>query len=445
MRIQHLKISNILGIEELEFDAGKFNEVSGPNGAGKTSVLEAVKAALGQGHDATLLRKGAEQGEVVLVLDDGTAIRRRVKAGASDTQVKQGGKLMTKPGTVIAGLIDALSVNPVDFLRATKKDRARVLLEAMPIKVDRNRLHAISGLDVVNAEDRHGLEVIDAVRKEVYEARTGTNRAVSEKEATIAQLTAAMPDAPAGVEGDEGSYQAQIDAETQKRDAEYQRIDTKLAGLETKHAADVNAIKDELQAAIDRLRAEAQQKIDGLQSTLQASRDAAGKQRALTTQRWNDATAPLRAAQAAIASNRDAAAKRRVAQETIATMTAELQVLAETAAKQTEALSQIDAYKLELLSKLPIPGVEVVGGEITRGGISFDRLNTAQQVGIAVEIAKLRSGSLGVVCVDGIELLNSESYNAFRDQALASGLQMFVSRVTDDPEMSIIVSEGNDN
>ena len=72
MRISHLKISNILGIDELEFDAGKFNEVSGPNGAGKTSVLEAVKAALGQGHDATLLRKLAalDAGTGPLFYDD---------------------------------------------------------------------------------------------------------------------------------------------------------------------------------------------------------------------------------------------------------------------------------------------------------------------------------------------------------------------------------------
>ena len=441
MRIQHLRISNILGISELEFDAGTFNEVSGPNGAGKTSVLEAVKAALGQGHDATLLRKGAEQGEVVLVLDDGTAVRRRVKAGASDTQVRQDGKLLAKPGTVLAGLIDALSVNPVDFLRATKKDRARVLLEAMPIKADRKRLYDITGLDVVNAGERHALEVIDAVRREVYDGRTGTNRAVKEKEATIAQLTAAMPAAPGGVEGDEGSLQSQIDAATATRDAEYQRIDTKLSGLERTHNSSVQQVKDDLQAAIDRLRAEAQAKIDTMNASFAATRDAAGKQRALTTQRWNETLAPLRAAQSAIAANRDAAAKRRVAQETIATMEAELQALSETAAKQSAALDAIDAYKAELLASLPIPGVEVVGGEITRDGVVFDRLNTAQQVQIAVEIARLRAGKLGVVCVDGIELLNTESYEEFRRQALASGLQMFVSRVTDDKEMSLTISE----
>lgn len=441
MRIAQLRISNILGIDELEFDAGQFNEVSGPNGAGKTSVLEAVKAALGTGHDATLLRKGAEQGEVVLVLDDGTSIRRRVKTGASDTQVKRDGKLVNKPGTTIASLIDALAVNPVDFLRATKKDRARVLLESMPIKADRNRLHKISGLDVINTDERHGLEVIDATHAAVYEARTVTNRAVKDREATIEQLQAAMPELPGGVEGDEDQLRAQLQNEIDAINAENQRITTKLGKLEQDAQGKVLAIREKLAADIQALRNAAATEEQAVNAEMERTRGLAAAQR---TKSNDDSVArqqPLRDAINAIASNRDAAAKRRVTQETIATMEAEAQQLRETAARQTAALDQINAYKAELLAGLPIPGLEVVGGEILRYGVAFDRLNTAQQVQIAVEIAKLRAGSLRVVCVDGIELLNSQSYEAFKAQAIEAGLQMFVSRVTDDEGMSVHVSE----
>ncbi|MNE63998.1 hypothetical protein D3C80_1593820 [compost metagenome] len=81
---------------------------------------------------------------------------------------------------------------------------------------------------------------------------------------------------------------------------------------------------------------------------------------------------------------------------------------------------------------MPIPGLEVRDGEVFRNGITFDRLNTAQQVDIAVEIAKLRAGELGVICVDGIEALNSQAFDEFRERALQSGLQLFVSRVSDE-------------
>ena len=85
MQISHLTIRNILGIDELELSPQGFTQISGPNGTGKTSVLEAIKSALSAGHDATLLRHGAEKGEIVLVLDDGLEVTKTVKPSASTT------------------------------------------------------------------------------------------------------------------------------------------------------------------------------------------------------------------------------------------------------------------------------------------------------------------------------------------------------------------------
>ena len=50
------------------------------------------------------------------------------------------------------------------------------------------------------------------------------------------------------------------------------------------------------------------------------------------------------------------------------------------------------------------------------------------------ETAKLllRAGKLGVICCDGLELLDSAAFAEFQKQALDSGLQLFVSRVSDD-------------
>jgi len=78
MRLAHVRIHNILGIDELEFDAGAFTVIEGRNGGGKTSVLEALKSVVRGGEDVTLLRKGAAEGEVVWLFDDGTQARKRV-------------------------------------------------------------------------------------------------------------------------------------------------------------------------------------------------------------------------------------------------------------------------------------------------------------------------------------------------------------------------------
>lgn len=431
LNIAHLKISNILGIEDLEFSPGGFNTIDGKNGQGKTSVLEAIKAATGTGHDATLLRKGAEVGEVVLVLDDGAKINKRVTAAGSKTDVIDAdGAKVKKPAEFFRTLVDSLSVNPIEFLSAPKKDRVKVLLEAMPIKVDVERLEKISGLQAIDDGSVHGLAIIDDIRARVFSDRTGTNRAVKEKDNTINQLTLAMPEAPGGVEGSEDELRIQVEAATVAKDTELTRIRDKLDDLRSECQTAVDAIRTRTQEAIDKIKADAHAEAAALTTKLATTEGLAGTQREKTIQKHTDIVTPLNQALESIRANRTAHAKREQAQETIKLMEVELNDLTLDAAAQTKAIEDIDAYKLELLAALPIPGVVVTDGEIYRDGVVFDRLNTAQQVGIAVEIAKLRSGDLGICCVDRLECLDPEAFEAFREQVTASDLQLFVTTVS---------------
>ena len=247
MKISKIRISNILGIDELEFSPGKYTELSGSNGSGKTSVLEAIKAALSGGHDATLLRKGADKGEVVLVLDDGTEITKRVTSTGSDTKVKQDGKTVSRAVEAIRKLTDLVSINPVEFLTAAKKDRVQILLESMPVQIDTAKLSQISGFTVDAGLQVAGLAAVDAIRQKVYDERTVTNRLAKEKRATITQLAQAMPSAPAGVTGSEDDICKQVDAATAARDAELERMRIKMDG-----------IKEDNQRQIDEIRASAQ-------------------------------------------------------------------------------------------------------------------------------------------------------------------------------------------
>lgn len=441
LHISHLKISNILGIDELEFSPEGFNDIRGKNGTGKTSVLEAIKAATGKGHDATLLRKGETKGEIVLVLDNGAEIKKRVGDARSTTDVVDAdGKKVGKPGEFMQSLVDTLSVNPVEFLSAPKKDRVKVLLEAMPIEVDLARLEKISGRPPFQDESISGLALIDFVRKEVFEERTGTNRAVKEKDNTINQLRLAMPEVPGGVEGSEDELRAQVDAATTAKDSELNRVRDKLDGLRAENQTKVDALRASLQTTMDDIKAKAQTALDEAKAASQAEVDAlnaafaeterkAGIQREKTIQAHTDKVTPLNQTLESIKTNRSAHAKREQAQTTIKQMETELEDLATDVAAQTKALTDIDAYKIELLASLPIPGVEVIDGEIYRNGVVFDRLNTAQQVTIAVEIAKLRAGELGVCCVDRLECLDPEAFEEFKAQILESGLQLFVTTV----------------
>ena len=434
MQISHIKISSILGIDELEFAAGQFNEFSGRNGQGKTSALEAIKAAITpNGHDATLLRHGEEKGEVVLVLDDGTQLSKRVTANSSPLDVRdETGAKMKAPADVVRRLADSLSVNPVEFLRASKKDRVKVLLETMPIEVDTDKLSKLAGIKVTAQPGLHALGVIDLTRKQVYDDRTGTNRAVKEKEATINQLKLAMPDVPGDAVGSEDEIRAQVDELTTTKDAELDRVRTKLDDIKSKSQLAIDGIRTETQAKIDAIKTEGLAAVEAEQSRLREIEGKAGQQREITIKKHTDAVTPLNQTLESIKTNRSAHAKREQAMETIEQMETELDDLTLDAANQSAAIASIDQYKSDLLNSLPIPGLEVKDGEVFRNGIAFDRLNTAQQVGIAVEIAKLRAGELNIICVDGLELLDNAAFEAFKEQVLETGMQLFVSRVSDE-------------
>lgn len=431
MKISHIRISNILGLDELEFSPEGFTQISGPNGTGKTSILEAIKSVLATGHDATLLRKGADKGEVVLVLDDGMELSKSVTATGSTTSVRRDGKKLTRPAEAIKALTDSMSVNPVEFLLAPKKDRVKALLEAMPLEADTKHLSDLAGFPIKATPGVHALHVISQTYQQVYDERTGTNRAVKEKTATINQLEAAIPPAPAGVEGSEEELDAAIRTACDSRDTMHGKIAKKLDGLRVDTQTQIDAIRAKLQTDIDALKAAASTQVDAIKASLAEQEGKAAAARHAASEKCTAATTPLSQQLAIIRNDREASGRRQQTLDTIANMRTELETLTADAQTQTQALEAIENYKSELLASLPIPGLEVRDGEIFRDDVPFDRLNTAQQVDIAVELAKLRAADLGIVCVDRIECLDSASLEAFKEAALASGLQFFITRVGD--------------
>lgn len=422
MRVAHVRIQNILGLSEIEFSPTGWTEVSGANGAGKTSVLSAIRAALVGGHDATLLRQGTDRGEIVLVLDDGTEIKKRVTAAGSKTTVERAGAVLKSPATVIQQLADVLSVNPVEFLRAPDKQRVEVLLQTMPIEVSIDRLAEITGFVKFDGA-LSGLEQLESVRRAVFDNRTGVNRSLKDKTATVEQLRATLPTELPPEPPSDAELVGRLHQIDAARDAELQRIDGKLAELRAK--------KDEAVSVLEERIAEIRAQVMDLNETFAAMqvRADASKQAARADHQIARAEVEREVQTITLArSQRDRYAQ---TTETVAKLAGEVDGLRTEAEACSDALLNLDAYKVELLASLPIPGLEVRDGAIYRNGVAFDRLNTAQQVEVAVEIAKLRAGPLGLICVDGLELLDHGAYEAFRERAESSGLQMVVSRVSD--------------
>ena len=410
MRIAYLKISNILGHEDLEVTPGRYNEISGANGTGKTSVIEAIKAALKTGTDASLLRNGAEKAEIVILFDNGRKLSRKFNPTGSSSlsYIDPEGRPILKPQTDLDGLYDLTQINPLSFLSADKNDRAKILLDSIPLRLPFDEIETLlTELGFKMDLTGNPIRVIDKAQKQIFDERTIQNRLLKEKETTKDALIRTLP--PVTVSNP---------------DAMITEIETKLSYWETRFHEDTNSIHELKTAALLELQ---ERYNDEIRQTEEKYNNLLNDK----NQKYQDAIAAKNSELQELRSVKESAIRSQNIRDSINTFSAEAKIYEERSKSLTKAIDSLKAIKQGMLKDLPISGLEVIEGEVYRNGVSLDRLNTAQQIEIAVDIAKLRAGELGIICVDGIERFDSEALNLFQNKMIESGLQAFVTRVTD--------------
>lgn len=445
MKVREIEITNILGIDSLTIRPGALTVIEGRNASGKTSVLEALKAVLSGGHDPSLIRNGADESEVLITLADGIELWKRITPERSTLTVRhpQFGKI-SKSQAWLDKIVDSISLDPVAFLTAAPRDRVNILLEAIPMQVSAEQLGFLPAavLDGKNL-DGHALEVLGAIGKELYDQRTGVNRAAREKRATAAQISGTLPPAAPIAEGGwaqkveelRGTL-SELQSGTRKR-VEALREEARAAADAAKDACSkyVTEVNAELERRIAELRAEADRRKADVVAKRDAKITAANEHRDVLLAQEQAAYEPhlkelneqLGQARAMLEQETRAAQTRQFV-ERLQTDATDLERQSE---QLTEAMRQLDSVKASLLEKLPIADLEISGGDILVDGIQFDRVNESRRVRLAIEIARLRAGELSLIVVDNIERLDSASFEIFKAAALESGLQFIAAKVTD--------------
>lgn len=502
LRVTAVRAKEVLGARDLRLEPGKVTLLSGWNASGKSSALAAVQAALGGGSLAKLAHVGAEDPpEVVLVIDSSNGGPERYlveKTGADTVRVRArvgdsaAFEDVPRPQAWLSSLFDPNACNPIRFMRAADKDRTVLLLEALPLTLDRTRLAEILGTiaDVANElrpipEGLHALEELALLREEVFRTRTGVNRDQDGKakaaDQTRRATLASIPEDPVA---ELGAVQAKVEelagalaagqekAEADEKAARAAATTARKAEEAEVHASHEAAVAD-LSSGLWRADAEAQAELDRQIAALQAAHDSAKAERAkanahrvaVQTEAREGALGVIRATEtaalaaaalagkvalsalaetnaelvssrvrlAALQERSKSAHKARALHEQAAAFDREAEDLAAKAERLTNAIDALDDYRRSLAENLPIPGLEVKGKSILVGGVPYDQLNTAEQIRIAVEVTCLRAKGrrLPVVFVDGAEALDTPHFTIFCEALAKHDIQAFIGRVTD--------------
>lgn len=418
-RIESVFIRNIHGIERAEFPLGTFTVLQGDNGTGKSSVLQAISAVFEGGHDPKWIRAGASEGEIILTLSDGVTITATVKPDGTKREVRTSdGSIVSKPAAYIKALADGFSFDPVAFLQADKKDRAKYLLEAMPIVFTVQEIQ--DAVERIPAGSMN-LDAFHAYRAGLTEERRVLNVDRENLEGAISTLSKTLPD------GNDQDWAAEVTIQR-----------TRLEEFRVELATVKQGINAEADAAIAKINADTVAKIQALKDACAKDIETVRRlQQEETTKATVEIQSDIEATAVALAT---AEAKARAQAQSVSTKAAIDEYREKAKAKfyagerLTNAIKKLDALKARKLEDSPIPGLEVRDGEIFVNGVALDAINTQQQYFVAFQVAALAPGELGFMVCDRSESIVGKQWDDFCAAAAQSGFQVVAARsLPDEP------------
>lgn len=500
LTVTSIQIKDVLGAKQFALEPGRITVLKGANASGKSTALQALQAALSGGNLARLARvdpKGAEtEPEVVLVLDGPGSEEYRVERAGDKVKVRQrvgdtaAFEDVKRPQSWLTGLFDPNGSNPVKFLMAPDKDRALLLLEALPLKMPREELRGIiSGLEsgVLPAipVGLHPLEELGLIRDGVFRARTGVNRDKDGKakaaDQTRRNAPAVIPEDPKEViaqgevtvrtladdltRAEEIARAAESQAltaahttheiEEQKVKAAFTEAVRSMRADHDRNAAELRAsvekqIEEQRQAmenAIAGLRESDEAKLDQLDAQEEAANKSAREARAAAESGLAARRQELAKAQHELTMLRaqaDQASQARVLHQQAQQFEDEAALLAGESDRLTKMLEALDGFRRRLAEDIPIPGLEIDGKEIRVNAVPFEQMNTQARIDIAVQVATLRAKAcrLPVIFVDGAEALDSEHFRLLVQRLEQTGVQSFLCRVEDHPLQVETIGDG---
>lgn len=421
--IKRLEMYNALGIKEKIIEPGQITLIKGKNGSGKTSILEAIeKAIFNNERRAKFIKNGEDEAILLVEFDDGMRIERKIGATSSVKVEDSEGVRVSKPETFLKSLVGGFAFNPVDFLQEKPQAQTDLLLSTIPISVTPEQVEGWFGEAPAEVDySQHGVKVVKALEAYHYEKRHAANAELKKMESERETLKKQLP-LDYNPEQWKGATLKEIyDKISKAKDINFSisRASEFLDSAEEKKVL----IRKNAEEKIRMIQEQANQELRDVENKeTQAKQCLAGhavqdiaplEELAETTEKMK-ALLPL-------AENAERVS-REIAQAVKKQRAYESRVQLARSLPQT-LLESVDC---------PIEGLGIdQSGEITINGLPIKNLSTSQQIKLSLEIAKVTSGAMKLICIDRFESLDTEMQKSFLAQMEGDGFQYFVTQVTD--------------
>ena len=473
MKISKIKISNLFGIKEQTLD-GKSVEISGSNGMGKTSILDAIRYALTNNSDRDyIVKKGEEEGEILIETDTGLSIDRKKRTQSSDYKsIKQNEKEINSPESFLRDIFTPLQLNPVAFTQMSKQEQNRIILDLIDFDWDLTWIKEKFG-EIPEGVDysQNILQVLNDIQSEngeYYKARQDINRDIRNNRAFISDIAESLPenyDAEKWenfnlteklkelmtikeqnakineakefinnydnrIKGYEAERQIAITAEEKNISVERENLQKEVARLEEQIKADIDKINNLDNVLEDKKKIanlQYEKKVAALDESIGRAKEFAEKEPIDITEKQSECDLAEK-----MKSYLNEYKRMKEYEKQVELLNAE----SEEYTKKIDLARNLPGEILKT-AKIPVKGLTVEGGKPLINGLPISNLSEGQKLDLCIDVALSKPNNLKLILIDGIEKMSKENQERIYKKCKENGIQFISTKTTNDNELII--------
>jgi exonuclease SbcC len=197
MIIKTLKMTNFIGIDELNYNPGMLNIFEGVKGSGKSSILEGIEKTISNNNRRTeVIRHGADESTLFIETDTGLEVDRRIRNEKADyLKLRQKGEGIKSTETELRKLVSGDIFRPLDFITMDAKKQTEIILGMIKMNYTDEEINGWFGQDVLSNVNtsKHLLQVLKDIEVRNFKQREEVNREIKLLEGQVKGIESELP------------------------------------------------------------------------------------------------------------------------------------------------------------------------------------------------------------------------------------------------------------